>query len=345
MNILKQINSERLIHSIKTAIACLVGVLLAKGLGFSVDQWIVVTIVVVMCAQIYVGSVIQKAYFRFIGTVIGTLFAMTSLVLTGDNFLGILLTMAFSGFFFSYLATSGENWAYAGTLGATTTAIILLSATHTIDFAMLRFTEISCGILIATLVSQFVLPIHARSHILRSQVEILTQLKNYYGACCEFNPPQSKEELEEIESSIIFSLAKQRQLAKEAGREPLGNPFDQKIFIQVLQCEKEILRAIHFMHLALKKVAMVNNSKNLPLFNQQILTAFDNIIRLLTEDENKITPLQLIAPNHFFMQFNSEQMQGEEMISFDTFLFTAETLTHNLKKLASLHHIDLIIES
>src|SRR5579862_2186173 len=176
------INLERFIHSIKTAIACIIGFIITKLLGFPSDQWIVITIIVVMCAQLYVGSVLQKAYFRLLGTLIGCLFAAISLMIFGYNYLTALATIAFSSFVFSYAATSRENLIYTGTLGAVTTAIILLGQTPTLKIALERLIEISVGILIATLVSQFILPIHARTHLRKAQADTLKQLLSYYTA-------------------------------------------------------------------------------------------------------------------------------------------------------------------
>src|SRR3990167_8470194 len=155
----KWINIERVIHSIKTAAAVTIGFLLTRLVGFPADQWIVITILVVMCAQIYVGSVIQKAYLRFLGTMIGCLGATLAIVIFGHTSVTVAITLGLASFTFSYIATGQESLSYAGTLGAVTTAIIMLGQSPTITFAAERFLEISVGLFIATVVSQFFLPI------------------------------------------------------------------------------------------------------------------------------------------------------------------------------------------
>lgn len=345
------IDIERIIHSTKTAIACILGILLARVVGVAADQWIVVTIVVVMCAQIYVGSVLQKAYFRFLGTVIGCLFAIGSLILAGDSFISIVVTMAISGFIFSYLATSNENFTYAGTLGAATTAIILLGPIHTVDFATQRFIEISAGILIATLVSQFVLPIHARSHIQRSQAKVLAQLRDYYIACLKKTPDTGEPTAEDLDENIIKSLTRQRQLAKEAVREPLGVSYDRKLFMQILQCEREILRSIDFMSLAKANIQnlslIVKDFKRLEAFNDAIIHALGVIIRMMESEPELKEHIHLSA----FTALKAEIHQNrtfatqDDTIYVDGFLFSAETLTNSLRKLAELNHIDIFEET
>src|SRR5437588_5452903 len=103
MDLSKFIDSERLIHSIKTAIACVLGIALTKWIGFSTGQWVVLTIIVLMCAQIYVGSVIQKSYWRFLGTLVGTVIAILALISLGTTNLSIGVTVAISSFLFSYI--------------------------------------------------------------------------------------------------------------------------------------------------------------------------------------------------------------------------------------------------
>src|SRR5436190_3578629 len=118
---------ERLIHSFKTLIACLIGLALAKLSHLPSGQWIVITIIVVMCSQLYVGSVLQKSYLRFLGTLVGCLFAIIAILIAPNIQVAILGAIAVSAFVFSYIATGQESYPYTGTLGAVTTVIIMLN--------------------------------------------------------------------------------------------------------------------------------------------------------------------------------------------------------------------------
>ena len=346
----KIIHIEQLIHSIKTAIACTIGFFLtffvASMFNIPINPWIVISIIVVMCAQIYVGSMVQKAYFRFLGTFVGCLFAMFALVLFGHSHLILATTIGLSSFLFSYLAVTQENLTYAGTLGAATTAIILLNPNPTLLLATQRFLEISAGILIAALISQFVLPIHARTHLRRIQANTLEQLSNYFIACALIheaeNPIQQHEELDE---TIIKSLSKQRQLAKEAKREPLGDIFDPTHFIQSLQCEKEMLRAISFMHHALTSMGQSKNiiAPALHLFGKTILSSLKILTTVIREGKASefsipLSPIKILKKE---IEKNYTSFSQEEKICVDSLLFAAETLMSHLTCLASLHHIPL----
>jgi uncharacterized membrane protein YccC len=342
----KYIDIERLIHSIKTVIACLIGFLVTRIIGFPADQWIVITILVVMCAQLYVGSMLQKAYLRFLGTVIGCLVATITLLTVGETNVAIATTIGLSSFFFSYLATGQESLSYAGTLGAVTTAIIMLGQQPTVMLAGERFLEISLGILIATIISQFVLPIHARAHLRRTQALTLKQLRDYYTIRLIANEPDTQSpQAENLDEDIVKSLSKQRKLAKEAARERLGGDFDPARFLRTLHYEREILRAIDFMHNALihikKTESALLESPILHTFNAIVLESLDRLINAIESDKMAIKSIQVpsLQGLKIYLQKNISDLPEEELIYIDGLLFSAETLTTSLINLASLYNV------
>lgn len=326
--------AERLTHSFKTALAVLLGFLLTRLITLPSDQWVIITILVVMCAQVYVGGVLQKSMLRFLGTIGGCVFGILFLLAAGTNPIFIGAALVISAFGFSYIAASQENLAYAGTLGAVTVPIILLGQHPSVLFGAARFIEISLGLLIATLVSQFVLPINARTHLKHAQVSTLKQLMAYYREAIIAVGDIDREERDE---HIAKSLLRQRQLAKESEREPLGQRFNPEHFAEVLYSEREILRAITFMHLA--RTHLVNHSA----FNDDCLRQFHDAVMgtlsaLVLSMENKaamppttlpsITPLQ----NHW----QTLARTPNDALYLDGYLFNAEILASNLGKLMTL---------
>lgn len=342
------VDIERLIHSTKTAIACLVGFLLTKLIGLKSDQWIIITIIVVMCAQIYVGSVVQRAYWRFIGTLAGCLLATSAILLLGTSPVVTGITIGLAGFIFSYLATGRESLAYVGTLGAVTTTIILIGQTPTVLFAVERFLEISIGILIATLISQLVLPIHAGAHLRRAQGAALEKLRDFYSACLihYITDPEALEKVD-FDEEIVRSLSKQRQLAKEAAREPLGPFYDQMELIQTLHYEKELLRSIDFMRNALIHIKHGSTpfakSEAFQAFNQATVLALNTIIRVAYGSEPSKEHIHTpdLGSIQKVLRHNIAADSHENMIYIDGFLFSAERMTHSLVKLAKIYRISV----
>lgn len=338
------IDTERLIHSFKAAIACLIGIFLINLIGAPGDQWVVITIIVVMCAQIYVGSVIKKAYLRFLGTLIGCLFAAITLTTLGDTNIAIIIAITLSSFIFSYLATGKEDMVYAGTLGAVTTALIMLGQHPTILFAAQRFLEISVGIFIAALVSQYILPIPAGKHLRRSQARTLEQLRDYYIAAMRPNLGKKKYDYQELDERIVQSLLKQRQLAKESAAEPSSYGFRPLFFMQSLYCEREMLRAITFMHSALTRITksqlLIDERPEAHLFHETFIQSLNTIIKVL--GSSKPQDHHIHVPSLKELRELRDQVATPEdgdLIYVDGFLFSAEILLVSLRKLAELFKI------
>lgn len=340
------IDIERLIHSIKTVIAVILGFAAVKFIGTQTAQWILISIVVVMCAQLYVGSVFGKAFLRLLGTAMGCVIGSLTIFFLGTSDASALTGLAVAGFFFSYLSTSSENLTYAGTLGAATAVIILINNDPTIDLALERFLEISIGILIAAFVSQFVLPIHAKHHLRHTQAKTLKLLAEYYQLCMLKEKKEESAAFEELDQKIVKLISKQRALAKEAKNEPFGVSYDARVVIKILECEKDILRAIDFMHHALtyiqKSPKPWQATQAILDFNQ----AINNVFSILTTAMQNTTPpkTRLSIPEVVVLKVEMKkiaEINQADVLYVDGYLFAVETLVRSLRKLSLLCRISL----
>lgn len=339
----KWIDLEQLTHAIKTVIACLIGAVISFYFHFESGPWIVISILVVMTAQIFVGSVLQKAYLRLLGTIIGTLIASITLAIYGPKPIPILMTIAIATFFFSYLATTKESLSYTGTLGAVTTTIILFAPNPTLHLAFQRSLEIGLGILIATVVSNFVFPIHARTHLRRSQITTLKRLRDYYIDCLIAKVNLETTYFQDAEENIALLLVKQRQLAKEAKRELLDRRYDPEHFSLTLMNEKQLLRSINFMHDALQRIdqskSFFAQSSPLYSFNEAVVAEFNKLIQTIEEDQPGSNPIDLPSLTDIKIARNSPVYTPQEVLHLDGFIFGAERLIECLTNLASLFSI------
>lgn len=335
------LEKDRVIHSIKTALACLIGFIVTKSTHLPVDQWLIITILVVMCAQVNVGSMIQKSYMRFLGTLSGSIVAIIALMTLGTNTVATGFIITLSAIVFSYFATSQTNFSEAGPLGAITVTIILISQDPTLMTAVGRFTEISFGILIAALVSQFILPIHARNLLRRKQIQTLRQLRAYYLATLLTDQSNTKKvNYHEIDESIIKSLITQRKLATEAAREPFAKKRTiVSQFSNLLWCEREMQRSITFMNHAYKSSPTIkklfSNMNVLNDFHDKICNAFETIA--ISIEKNSLHELVIDIPTtqsiKNIINEETKNFSPDEIISSNGFLFCAEILIARLKDL------------
>jgi hypothetical protein len=142
----------------------------------------------------------------------------------------------------------------------------------------------------------------------------------------------------ELDETIVKSLIKQRQLAKESTHEPKGSAFDPDNFMHSFYCEKEILRAIDFMYDALRHTGKEKNayfhSDELKKFHEQILLALDTLIKVIDAGEPGTEHIHI-------PKLDDIKQQTERCFYIDGFIFAAEILTENLGKLAGYYHISI----
>ncbi|MES2216870.1 MAG: FUSC family protein [Pseudomonadota bacterium] len=331
---------ERTIHSVKTALAVLLGLIVASLLPFHADQWLIITILVVMCAQINVGSMLTKSSMRFVGTSTGSIIAALTLFTFGVNPAIIGAVIASAAILFSYIATGENRYSDAGTLGAVTITVILLGQNPTIVTAWQRFVEISLGIVVAALVSQFVLPIRARDHLHRMQAITIEQLKKYYEFI--FIKRNTETDLYELDETIVKSLSAQRSLAKQSAREPFGEAFNSTHFNKLLHCEKEIFRSISCMHYA---GDMLPKEKNVLLempvikhFHQTICDTFDKISHgIIDKNLSKVTVLvPSVQPIKDVLHDLRVTLDEDDVVYLDGLVFCAEILVVQLTEMVLL---------
>lgn len=336
-------NTERVIHSVKTALACLIGFAITKALHFYVDQWLIISIIVVMCAQISVGSVIKKSYMRFVGTLSGSLLALATLLLFGQNEIAFAIMITIAALLFSYIATGEQRYNEAGTLGAVTVVIILINHQPTPMIALDRFLEISLGILIAALISQFILPIHARKHLRETQAITMRKLRLFYLAMLATEKSDDEQErYQKLDEEIALSLIKQRKLAADSVNEPLGRKFESFNFKSLLQAEKEILRCISAMHnvyrASIDFQTFFLDTSMLPEYHHLITLSFEKIADFI--QNKKEQELLIDLPNMEILKedflLRGINIPKAEFIYIDVFLFSAEILVVQIQKVVRL---------
>lgn len=333
--------TERFIHSLKTALACLMGFTVAKFTHFRTEQWLIITTLVVMCAQINVGSVIQKSYMRFLGTLAGSALAILTLQLFGANNLASIIVVTLSAVFFSYIATSDKSYSDSGTLGAVTVCIILIGQNPTVKSGVERCIEISIGILIAALVSQFIFPIHARRHLRDNQAKTIRQLRSLYLRIFSSHiTEKTTEELQILDENISKSLIVQRKLANEAKREHFKRKFNANFFTQCLRCEKEIMRSIIFMNYAYQASPetrkVISDLDLFKEFHKQVTHALEKIAVSIETRKNQTISLPEITPLKNALHNEIELADEELEIQLCAFLFCAETLVNRLDRVVVL---------
>lgn len=333
---------ERVIHSIKTALAVLIGYIVTLSLHFRADQWILITILVVMCAQLNLGGMLQKSYMRFLGTLVGSLIAVLCIHFFGAHTLATTIVISLTIMMFAYIATSTKSYNDAGTLGAVTVIIILVARDPTYTTAAERFLEISIAILIAGFVSLFILPSHAGWFLRKNQAKTLRMLCEYYElTLLSKETDDNKDAINAMDEKIIGSLIVQRKLAVDAQREPFERHYKMKYFKNSLGSEKEILRSITFMYYAYKASSAVREvfatEETVQTFHQE---ARDALKKLAIGLKEKTPHLSIKIPDVFALQtciqMKAQSAPPSDIMHLNGFIFSAQIFVTWLMALSSV---------
>lgn len=343
-----KLDSDRLVHSLKTAIALLFGLLLSYLFKLPLQgRWVVITILVVMCAQSRVGAILQKSYMRFIGTVIGAGVASVMLWLIYPNVVFTILILCVATVVFSYIADSPSAWSEAGPLGAVTLIIIVISQNPNFYTVISRFLEINLGIIIALLVSRFIWPLHSRTKLRSILVETLQNLNDLAQQLEDFilaKGGKNEKPQELFENKVLNNIGIQKKLFQEVMRESFGRSNLSLSFKNILDAEREILRCITLMRNAL----MNFSDQNRLIFNQHAEVQkvyqitqdlFRQNIDILGGKDNELT-VESVENSEWKkeikFQLKSLELNQSDQFAVDLFIFSSDRLLIQLHTLIFL---------
>ena len=346
---LRRIDSDRLVHSLKTAIALLFGLLISYLFKLPLQgRWVVITILVVMCAQSRVGAILQKSYMRFLGTVIGASVASLTLWLVYPNVALTIFILCIATAVFSYIADSPSTWSEAGPLGAVTLIIIVISPNPNFYTVMSRFLEINLGIVIALLVSRFIWPLHSRTQLRSILIDTLQNLKELAQKLEErtfTNDGNISKPQDILENKILNNIGVQKKLFKEVMSESFGRSNLGETFRNILNIEREMLRCITLMRNALmnfseQTILIFIQHAEIQKIYQITQDLFKRNIDILKGKDTAQTVESLEScsnwKNELKMQFKSLELNRSDQFAMDLFIFSADRLLIQLHSMINL---------
>lgn len=344
-----RLDNDRLVHSLKTAIALLFGLLFSYFFKLPLQgQWVLISILVVMCAQSRVGAILQKSYMRFLGTVIGAIVASLTLWLVYPNVVYTILILCLATVLFSYIADSSSTWSEVGPLGAVTLVVIVAAQNPSFNTVISRFLEINLGLVIALLVSRFIWPLHSRTQLRYSLIHTLDALKNLVKQLEEFTSVKADktDKSDDIfEDKVLNYIGIQKKLFDEVMRETFGRSNLGQIFKNILHGEKEILRCINLMknallHFSDQKILQLNQQAQVQKMYQMDQDLFQIGIDRLKDKKNKqaLKPLEGWSDWKKEIQLALKPLAANESDQFaiDLFVFSANRLLTQLYTLILL---------
>lgn len=332
------LNHYRIIHGIKTAIACLAGVAIEKYFAWPSGQWVPITIMVVMSAQTHFGGAVRKAAMRFLGTLGGVATAIAVLWFFGDNLTVIFCTIFFASIIFTYVASSHGDISYAGTLGGVTVILVLTGQQVSIETAIQRGGYIAIGIVIALLISRCFFPIHARDRLRYHVATTLRNLSNLYETIV-----QLQEVKQELVTLIVDDIASQQRLIYEAVIGSREFAAKKSVFTAILSSEHCLNRLINLCYLSIqeatssavvkKQLEDVGEAHNIITCNLKYLAdCFE-----ACEQPQKIVNLEKLLVEITSVAARTQQKEEiHQLIVEHSFLFLVEQILKELENIRKL---------
>lgn len=166
----------QLYYTLRTAIGACIALWLAWVLGLEHPQWAAMSVWI--AAQPTRGMLLEKSLFRALGTVAGTLFGVTLVMVSGDQSWVLVLGLAA---WVSLCAGMGNVWrgyaSYGAILAGYSAAMVsLLDSAHPdriVPLGMDRFFTVMVGIAVALVIGRLFAPVR-QPDALRERVRLLT---------------------------------------------------------------------------------------------------------------------------------------------------------------------------
>jgi hypothetical protein len=101
---------------------------------------------------------------------------------------------------------------------------------------------------------------------------------------------------------------------------------------------------MHHAMVHIHQVALFMNTQAMKIFNETILASLETLAETIEKGSTKRKHIHIpsIAPLQTNLEQKSTTPTAEEMMYIDGFLFSAEMLTHSLKKLAALYDVPVM---
>ena len=191
------------IFALRSTAAGLVALALAYALKLEQPQWAMMTVFIV--TQPVAGMVLAKGFFRLVGTLVGTFFAVLMATAVGESQVGFVLVLALWIALCTFVASMLRNpEAYGAALAGYTAAIIGLPAFGNphlvVELAVARCSEIMLGIVCAGLASRLVLPQLARTMLVERLSTGLADIAAYAAGAIAGRP---RAELDALHKRLI----------------------------------------------------------------------------------------------------------------------------------------------
>jgi uncharacterized membrane protein YgaE (UPF0421/DUF939 family) len=144
-----RLNREWLVHSVRTTIAAIASLYIARLAGLPEAYWATITTIIV--TQSTLGAALKPSWYRFVGTALGVAAGALAATYFGTNTMVFALGIFVLGLVCAMLRLDRNAYRFAGTA----LAIVVLASHEKAAWvaALHRFIEVSIGIVVGLVIT------------------------------------------------------------------------------------------------------------------------------------------------------------------------------------------------
>ncbi len=236
--------------AIRTAVASLIAILLAFAFHLEKPYWSGMSVVIV--ANVYAGNIVDKAFMRILGTIIGAILGYFVARFVANSFFLYLLVSFFIVTLAVYYHTF-SRFGYAYILGALSAFIVIadipINANHAFFIAVWRPVEIGLGVLVASVCAFVLLPNFVHDKV-KTEVNALfleaRHLINNLHQLLRYEKPYSVQEYQQDLLNFRTKIVKSYDELKVMSRELGVNAKDLHLFSSLLDALYALFHSIYY---------------------------------------------------------------------------------------------------
>ena len=265
-------------YAIKTAVAGILSLGLSRIIHLAEGYWAAISAIIVM--QSNVGAAVNAAWSRLAGTAIGAAIAAIIVLFWNSNVVsfGIAVTL-------TVLICVSLGLMESYRLAAVTVAIVMLVANQgsPVVLALHRFLEVSLGIIVALLVSTFLWPSRARSHLRKGIADALLHLNSLFQAVIQRFLGETDMPVDELRARVTKIIIRNNELLKQAMYEPSNGPVQIDMLITLVEHTRQIRHAVESLVLSARENTEDTLYQRFQPEMSELINALGSAMNLLAE--------------------------------------------------------------
>jgi uncharacterized membrane protein YgaE (UPF0421/DUF939 family) len=247
------------LHVVKYAIAFSVGFLVTQLLHDRYSVWVLITIAVVMANQPLVSQLLEKSFFRILGTVIGAVLGVVTFYLPDNTISLFIATVVVSLIITRLFAFRLDESSQVSTLGMVTFSLVAFLGHRSVHFAFMRLLDTLLGIVIAYFISRFIFPVTSKRAFLMSFKKTIKNLNEFANQVFINGADRLNDvQLNEVETELVGGITKMRTLIRAGHLDSKDVKVNKAEYNAVILYSRAIYNYLLFIDVALIEISEAN---------------------------------------------------------------------------------------